>query len=134
MEEVEEGLPEVYGDRKRVRQVLLNLVSNAVKFTEAGRIEVWAWSGDGEVTVTVRDTGVGIREGDMLKLFQEFERIESGITQRYGGTGLGLAISRRLVEMMGGRIWVESEYGVGSTFYFTLPVSKDDGGEGEEVA
>lgn len=118
---VPEDLPPVWADAQRARQILLNLVSNAAKFTDQGFIAVRAWADDAFVTVSVQDTGIGIPKEKQEEIFQEFTQVESGTTRRYGGTGLGLAIARRLVELMGGRIWVESEPGKGSTFFFTLP-------------
>ncbi|MBO9360615.1 MAG: response regulator [Thermoflexus sp.] len=120
-QEVPEDLPTVWADAQRARQVLLNLVSNAAKFTDRGFIAVRAWADDLFITVAVQDTGIGIPKEKQEEIFQEFTQVESGTTRRYGGTGLGLAIARRLVELMGGRIWVESEVGKGSTFFFTLP-------------
>ncbi|WP_448591675.1 response regulator, partial [Thermoflexus hugenholtzii] len=120
-QEVPEDLPPVWADPQRARQVLLNLVSNAAKFTDQGFIAVRAWADESFVTIAVQDTGIGIPKEKQEEIFQEFTQVESGTTRRYGGTGLGLAIARRLVELMGGRIWVESEVGKGSTFFFTLP-------------
>jgi len=111
----------VPGDERRVRQVIFNLLSNAVKFTpEGGSVDVWATRVNGEVRVSVCDTGPGIAPGDQERIFEEFQQTEAGLEQREG-TGLGLALSKRLVELHGGRIWVESEPGSGSTFTFTLP-------------
>ncbi len=120
-QEVPEDLPPVWADPQRARQVLLNLVSNAAKFTDQGFIAVRAWADESFVTIAVQDTGIGIPKEKHEEIFQEFTQVESGTTRRYSGTGLGLAIARRLVELMGGRIWVESEVGKGSTFFFTLP-------------
>jgi signal transduction histidine kinase len=112
----------VEGDERRIRQVIFNLISNAVKFTPAGgAIEVDSSRVNGEVRVAVSDTGPGIAPQDRERIFDEFQQAEAGLDQREG-TGLGLAVSRRLVELHGGRIWVESEPGNGSTFVFTLPV------------
>ncbi len=111
----------VSGDERRVRQVIFNLLSNAVKFTpEGGRVDVRALRVNGEVRVSVADTGPGIAPDDLERIFEEFQQTESGLEQREG-TGLGLALSKRLVELHGGRIWVDSENGEGSTFVFTLP-------------
>jgi signal transduction histidine kinase len=116
------GLDLVPGDERRVRQVIFNLLSNAVKFTPAGgAVDVRARRIDGEVHVSIVDTGPGIAPADQERIFEEFQQAESGIVLREG-TGLGLALSKRLVELHGGRIWVESEPGSGSTFVFTLPV------------
>jgi PAS domain S-box-containing protein len=123
---VYEGAPDVgrvIGDRRRYEQVLLNLLSNAVKFTEAGSIIVETRIKEtGAVEVMVRDTGIGISRTDQADLFQPFHQVESGTSRRYEGTGLGLSISRRLVELMGGAIWVASEPGIGSTFGFSVPL------------
>ncbi|MBA2295968.1 MAG: HAMP domain-containing protein [Actinobacteria bacterium] len=112
----------VTGDERRVRQVIFNLLSNAVKFTPAGgAVDVCATQVNGEVRVSVADTGPGIAREDHDRIFEEFQQTEAGAAQREG-TGLGLALSKRLVELHGGRIWVDSELGQGSTFLFTLPV------------
>jgi signal transduction histidine kinase/CheY-like chemotaxis protein/ligand-binding sensor domain-containing protein len=117
---------QVIGDPVRVRQVLLNLTGNAVKFTERGEVAVSvlredSGAGTPALHFTVRDTGVGIPPEKQAKLFQPFEQADSSITRQYGGTGLGLAISSRIVQLMGGRTWMESAPGVGSTFHFTIP-------------
>jgi signal transduction histidine kinase len=103
-------------------QVLINLVGNAIKFTDTGEVAIKAEANNGSFHVSVRDTGPGISAADQAKLFQEFQQGDNAITRKKGGTGLGLAISKRIVEMHGGRIWVESQVGEGSTFTFTLPV------------
>jgi signal transduction histidine kinase len=116
------GLEPVTGDERRVRQVIFNLLSNAVKFSdEGGLVEVNATQSNGEVTVSVADTGPGIAPEDLDRIFEEFQQTETGAKQ-HEGTGLGLALSKRFVEMHGGRIWCESEPGAGSTFLFTLPL------------
>ena len=117
----------VFGDVARVRQILVNLLSNAVKFTSEGEVVIHAESRPlgserHELHVTVQDTGIGIPSDRMDRLFQSFSQIDASTTREYGGTGLGLAISRRLAELMGGRMWAESELGVGSRFQFTLEV------------
>ncbi len=113
----------IRADRARVRQVALNLLSNAIKFTpDGGTVTVVAERTGDRVRIAVRDTGIGIREDDAKKLFKPFSQIESGDRRRYGGTGLGLAISKHLVELMDGDIGYASEPGVGSTFWFELPV------------
>jgi signal transduction histidine kinase/CHASE3 domain sensor protein len=121
--EVAADLPHGQGDERRLTQVLLNLVSNAIKFTEAGAVTIRAKVADGSFLVAVSDTGVGIAEGDRERIFEEFQQVDSSSTRKKGGTGLGLAIARRIVELHGGRIWVESTPGQGSTFAFTLPLS-----------
>jgi signal transduction histidine kinase/HAMP domain-containing protein len=115
-------LPTILADRARFRQVLVNLVSNAVKFTDSGAVTVSATSGDGWVTVSVADTGIGISAEAQAYIFDEFRQADASTTRRYGGTGLGLAISKRLVALHGGRIWVESGANGGSVFSFTMPV------------
>jgi signal transduction histidine kinase len=116
------ALPNVWADRARVRQVLANMLANAVKFTERGSVSVAASAAEGWVTVSVSDTGVGITPEAQAYVFDEFRQADSSTTRKYGGTGLGLAISKRLVTLHGGRIWVDSELGRGSTFHFTLPI------------
>ncbi|MFO1326711.1 MAG: GAF domain-containing protein [Rubrivivax sp.] len=113
----------VRGDVTRLRQVLLNLLSNAVKFTESGEVVLTVARGDGDALhLSVRDTGIGLSEQGMGRLFQSFSQADASTTRKYGGTGLGLAISRRLVELMGGRLWAESAgAGQGCTFHVTLP-------------
>ena len=115
----------IIGDPTRLRQILANLLSNAVKFTISGEVNISVLSkylkdGRYEIHFKVMDTGIGIPENKMNCLFQSFSQVDLSTTRRYGGTGLGLAISKRLVEMMGGRIWAESELGKGSTFHFTI--------------
>ncbi|HYY54956.1 MAG TPA: ATP-binding protein [Candidatus Dormibacteraeota bacterium] len=115
------ALPTVFADPSKTRQIIANLMSNAVKFTERGGVAIDAVADDRWVTVTVRDTGIGIPADARDYIFDEFRQVDSSATRKYGGTGLGLAITRRLVELQGGRIWVESELGKGSTFHFTVP-------------
>jgi GAF domain-containing protein len=115
-------LPAGHGDGRRLTQVLINLVGNAIKFTDAGEVAIKAEANNGSFCVSVRDTGPGISAADQAKLFQEFQQADNAITKKKGGTGLGLAISKRIIEMHGGKIWVESQPGQGSTFAFTLPV------------
>ncbi len=123
--EVDAGAPEwIVGDAGRLRQVLLNLIGNSIKFTERGRIEVRAAAGAVnedrvELHFSVSDTGIGIPADKHEVIFEAFRQADGSTRRRHGGTGLGLAICRRLVEMMGGRIWVESEEGCGATFHFT---------------
>jgi signal transduction histidine kinase len=116
-------LPQGRGDERRLTQVLLNLVGNAIKFTDMGEVSIEGSSANGSFTVAVRDTGPGISTTDQAKLFQEFQQADNSITRKKGGTGLGLAISKRIIEMHGGKIWVDSVAGQGSTFSFTLPIS-----------
>jgi len=126
--EPEGELPAVLlGDVTRLRQVLLNLVSNAVKFTESGEVVVGLRAESGLLHFVVRDTGIGLSEDGLARLFQSFSQADSSTTRKYGGTGLGLAISRRLIELMGGRMWAESDGpGQGSRFHFTLPATAAD--------
>jgi signal transduction histidine kinase len=121
--EMPADLPQGRGDERRLTQVLLNLVANAIKFTDSGEVAIKASSANGLFNVSVCDTGPGISTADQVKLFEEFQQVDNSITKKKGGTGLGLAISRRIIELHGGRIWVESSPGQGSTFSFTLPVS-----------
>jgi two-component system, NtrC family, sensor kinase len=120
--ELDPTLDLIEGDERRIRQVVFNLLSNAVKFTpEGGRVDVSTSRHDGEVMVSVADTGPGIALEDRERIFEEFQQARKGNGERPEGTGLGLALSRRLVELHGGRIWVESEVGKGSRFTFALP-------------
>jgi signal transduction histidine kinase len=116
------GLPPGHGDGRRLTQVLINLVGNAIKFTDTGEVAIKAEANNGSFYVSVRDTGPGISASDQVRLFQEFQQADNAITRKKGGTGLGLAISKRIIEMHGGKIWVESQPSQGSTFAFTLPV------------
>jgi signal transduction histidine kinase len=120
--EVPPDLPPGRGDERRLTQVFLNLVGNAIKFTDAGEVVLRAGAHDGSFMVAVRDTGPGIAAADQARLFQEFQQAESPATRKNGGTGLGLAISKRIIELHGGGISVESRLGEGSSFRFTLPV------------
>ncbi len=120
---VSPNVSEIDADRRRLEQILFNLTNNAVKFTDKGQVSIEAQVVDEHLQVSVQDTGIGIREEDLDELFQPFQQIDASIQRRYEGTGLGLSICRRLVDLMGGRIWVESEYGVGSTFTFWLPLT-----------
>jgi signal transduction histidine kinase len=118
---VDEGVEQIRADERKIKQVILNLLSNAIKFTpEGGRIGVRAVPGDGVIEVSVSDTGVGIAPEDQEAIFEEFRQVGTA-AKKVEGTGLGLALSRRFVELHGGRIWVKSEVGVGSTFSFTIP-------------
>ncbi len=120
--DVPADLPVGQGDERRITQVLLNLVGNAIKFTEKGEVAVRVANSGGEFVVSVTDTGPGIAETDRQKIFEEFQQVDSSPTRTKGGTGLGLAIAKRIVELHGGRIWVESTVGKGSTFSFSVPV------------
>jgi two-component system, sensor histidine kinase and response regulator len=127
--DVDSDVPDLLrGDPNRLRQILMNLVGNAIKFTHAGEIALKVYSSAPQVDkivlhCEVADTGIGIPADKLESVFQSFSQADASTTREYGGTGLGLTISRRLVEMMGGRIWVESELGKGSTFHFTMEVA-----------
>jgi PAS domain S-box-containing protein len=124
--QIDQNIPEAFlGDHARLRQVLVNLIGNAVKFTERGSISISVSGrktdyGYHEIHFAVKDTGVGIADDKLDRLFQLFSQVDASTARRYGGTGLGLAISKKLVEMMNGRIWVESRPEIGSTFHFTI--------------
>lgn len=121
---IDERLPMMMADGKRVKQIILNLISNAAKFTEEGEIAIKAEpSGNGHILISVRDTGIGIKEEDMPKVFEKFRQIDMSSTRNKGGTGLGMAITKRLVEMHGGSIWLTSKVGDGTTFFVKLPVA-----------
>lgn len=119
--DVQSEFPPGRGDERRLTQVLLNLVGNAIKFTDAGEVIIKAAAQNGDLHLSVRDTGPGISEADQAKLFQEFQQADNSTARKKEGTGLGLAISKHIVEMHGGRIWMESQIGQGSTFFVTLP-------------
>jgi len=120
--EVAPDLPRGRGDGRRLSQVLLNLVGNAIKFTDEGEVVIRASVTNGGFAVAVCDTGPGVSMADQAKIFEEFQQADSSITKKKGGTGLGLSIAKRIIEMHGGRIWVESEPDKGSKFHFTVPV------------
>jgi signal transduction histidine kinase len=121
----------IEADKQRFKQVLFNLLSNAVKFSkEGGGIVTITAKKEGDMAqISVSDTGIGIKEENVGKLFHKFEQLESGISHKYGGTGLGLAITKQLVEQHRGRIWAESRYGEGSTFIFIIPIEAKKAGE-----
>ncbi len=112
----------IISDRRRMEQILINLLTNAVKFTEHGGVRLECRTEDDWLVIRVSDTGIGIKPDDLQTLFKPFKQIDTGITRQYEGTGLGLSICKRLVELLGGKIWVESEWGKGSTFAFALPL------------
>jgi signal transduction histidine kinase/CheY-like chemotaxis protein len=124
--EIEPDLPPLQVDPTRIRQVLFNLLNNAARFTERGSVTVSVCRQGDEVIFAVADTGEGIAPEDIPRIFEEFQQVDGSTRRRHGGAGLGLAISRRFVELHGGRIWVESQMGKGSTFYFSLPVDQTD--------
>jgi signal transduction histidine kinase len=117
---IDPGIETINNDRRRIEQVLLNLLSNAIKFSDSGSVSIECRQQEDHVLFRVSDTGIGIKETDLDKLFKPFRQVESGLTRQYEGTGLGLSICKKLVELMGGTIQVESEWGKGSVFSFTL--------------
>ncbi|MFB3891675.1 MAG: sensor histidine kinase, partial [Phycisphaerae bacterium] len=125
---------DVISDRRRVEQVLVNLLSNAVKFTDSGHVHVQCGVVGDSLTVRVSDTGIGIRSDDIPKLFGMFQQIPEGQPRSEGGTGLGLSICRKLLELLGGQIWAESRWGVGTTFSFTLPLKEGASHETDNTA
>lgn len=116
-------LPRLSADRTKVKQILLNLLSNALKFTTQGRVLVGAVAEPDAMRISVADTGIGIRQEDLTRLFEAFQQLDNPVARGAGGTGLGLAISKKFVELHGGRIWAESRENQGSTFHFTLPLN-----------
>jgi signal transduction histidine kinase len=123
--EVPPGLPDAYGDSKRITQCLLNLVGNALKFTRQGRVTVGVERRGDDLCYRVSDTGIGIPADQQEAVFAEFRQLDTTTTRDFGGTGLGLSITKKFVELHGGRIWVDSDLGKGSTFYFTIPLRVD---------
>ncbi|MDM8567086.1 cache domain-containing protein, partial [Candidatus Halobeggiatoa sp. HSG11] len=122
---VTDDIPAVYADENRLQQILYNLIGNAIKFTDAGKIEISArLQSDKWLEIIVADTGIGIQEEKFTKIFQSFEQADGSTAREYGGTGLGLAVTEKLVELHGGKIWLESQVGVGSQFIFTLPITE----------
>jgi PAS domain S-box-containing protein len=119
---IESGVSTINNDRRRVEQVLINLVNNAIKFTKQGEVNIHCQIRDGWLEIAVRDSGIGIKAEDMERLFKPFQQIDTGPARGHEGTGLGLAICKRLVVAMGGEITVESQWGMGSTFKYTLPL------------
>jgi len=121
---IEKGLPLVHADKAKIRQVLINLLSNSTKFTpDGGRLQVEVASENSWCRVSVIDNGIGIKKEDQEMIFEPFTQLDSPLPRETGGTGLGLTIARQIVEKHGGWLWVESEYGKGSRFSFTLPLS-----------
>ncbi|RMG55435.1 MAG: response regulator [Bacteroidetes bacterium] len=125
---IPDDLPPVLADENRLQQILYNLIGNAIKFTGEGEVEVSAEAKGDMVAIRVRDTGIGISPEQQERIFQAFEQGDGSVSRRYGGTGLGLSITRQLVELHGGRIWVESAPGQGAVFSFTLPTSQEAAG------
>jgi len=122
---IQDNLPHIRADRQRILQILLNIVSNACKFTEQGVIKVQAYTVKNELIFAVQDSGPGISAEDQVSVFQPFKQTTTGLRQG-GGTGLGMPISKSLAEAHGGRIWIESEVGKGSTFYCSIPIKSED--------
>jgi signal transduction histidine kinase len=120
VQEIESDLPKIFTDEDKVRQILLNLLSNAAKFTEEGRVTVRALRDDEMLVIEVVDTGIGIPAEAQELIFEEFGQTENGTTRQHSGTGLGLAIARHLAQLLGGDITVESTPGAGSTFTVTI--------------
>ncbi len=123
VKEIAPDLPPLNTDRDKLKQVILNLLSNAAKFTEKGEIKIAAWRENSSVKLTVSDTGIGMKQEALAYIFEEFRQVDMSTTRKYGGTGLGLAIVRRLANLLGGDISVESEVGKGSKFTVTIPIS-----------
>jgi len=123
--DLQPGAVTITSDRRRVEQVLINLLNNAVKFTESGSVLVESRVLDGRVRVAVIDSGIGIKDEDLQTLFKPFRQVDTGITRQYEGTGLGLSICKRLIDLLGGSIAVSSEPGIGSSFAFDLPLSRE---------
>jgi len=124
--DIDEGLPDTVGDRDRLIQVVINLISNAVKFTERGSVTCSAKLRNGEILVSIADSGIGIAEEDYPKVFEKFKQVGDAMTDRPTGSGLGLPICKEIIEHHKGRIWVDSQLGVGSTFSFALPLTSPD--------
>jgi len=122
----------IASDERRIRQILINLTNNAIKFTEKGEVKIVCRKRDSRIEVEVTDSGIGIREEDMDKLFRPFQQLDTGTSRRYEGTGLGLSVCKRILEMLGGTIRVESQFGKGSTFAFTLPLNPEEKDDEEE--
>ena len=120
---IPDNLPPVFADEIRLEQIFLNLVGNAIKFTDTGRIEIFAEQSGNMIEVTVMDSGIGIPENKFEEIFMLFQQIDMTSTRKYGGTGIGLSITKKLVELHGGNIRLESKIGKGSRFIFTIPVS-----------
>jgi signal transduction histidine kinase len=125
--EVEDDVPNIQADERKIKQVVFNLLSNAVKFTpDGGRVGIEAHQENDVVQICIWDTGIGISEDDLEKIFGEFVQTDTSLTKKYEGTGLGLALVRRFVNQHGGKVWVESEIDKGSRFIFTLPLEQSN--------
>jgi signal transduction histidine kinase len=124
---------DIVADERKVKQILLNLLSNAVKFTpEGGRVGLTATAAEGAITIAVSDTGIGIAPEDRAVIFEEFRQVGREDARKQEGTGLGLTLAKKFVELHGGRIWVQSHVGQGSTFTFTLPVRFGERGASDQ--
>ena len=124
--EIAPDIPALNTDREKLRQIVLNLLDNAVKFTERGEIKIAASQQNGSLKLVVSDTGIGIEQKELKKIFEEFHRGDSSSTKKYRGTGLGLAIVKKFVNLLGGEVTVESEVGKGSVFTVTLPFDRGE--------
>ena len=119
--DVDKAVSTIQADRTRLRQIMWNIVGNAIKFTEKGGVTITLQPKSSYLLCSVRDTGIGIKEEHIDVVFEQFRQIDGGLNRAAGGTGLGMPITKKLVELHGGDIWIESVYGQGSTFFFTLP-------------
>jgi len=128
--ESSDELPPVLGDQDKLMQVVINLISNAVKFTKSGKVTIRSAQEGGDVTIHITDQGIGIAAADQVRLFEKFTQVGDPLTEKPQGTGLGLAISKEIVARHGGRIWVKSVEGKGSTFSFSLPIFWKESREG----
>jgi signal transduction histidine kinase len=128
---IDESTGVIKSDKRRLNQVLINLLNNAVKFTNRGGVTLSVRKEGDKLEIKVKDTGIGIDEESISELFQPFHQLDTGTNRVFEGTGLGLSICRRIIEMMGGKIWVESQPGVGSTFGFIIPVVREEVNEEE---
>jgi signal transduction histidine kinase len=133
MADMADDLPLLSGDSSSLERVISNLVDNSIKFTPpGGQVWVTVWQEGDQVRLSVRDTGIGIAPEEIRKIFDRFYQVDSSATRRAGGVGLGLYISQEIVRQHGGRIWVESELGRGSTFYISLPINQTPSPSGRE--
>jgi signal transduction histidine kinase len=131
---VDAAVGDIVADERKVKQVLLNLLSNAVKFTpEGGGVGLTATAAEDGITIAVSDTGIGIAPEDQAAIFEEFRQVGGEDARKQEGTGLGLTLAKKFVELQGGRIWVQSQVGQGSTFSFTLPVRLEETGASDQV-
>lgn len=131
---LDKDLPILYIDAQKIYQVLLNLLSNAIKFTDSGEIELKVYRNGQFLEFAIRDTGIGIPESDLEKIFEDFQQADGSINRKYGGTGLGLSLAKNLVHLHGGEIWVDSTLKKGSIFYFSLPIDHKIEPNGEKAA